>query len=120
LFWSWIPLKKNPPCPFKINSSWFEDPSFKSTLTYFWSPYNSLDLESPQLQFLANINKVKKESYEWGKEKRSQDNSLLIEIEKKKRNWMELEGQINIIEKYKEEYKAMEKTRKKILLDQEK
>jgi hypothetical protein len=42
------PLKTHPRS-FKINSSWFEDPSFKTSLKDCWTPHNSSEPESPPL-----------------------------------------------------------------------
>jgi hypothetical protein len=67
------PIK--PPNPFKFNSSWLEDPNYLDLVRTNWTPLNENLPESPPLQFLENLKKIKKAIIAWRKEQRNQRKS---------------------------------------------
>jgi hypothetical protein len=91
----------NPPSPFKFNSSWLEDPSFLTLVRNTWIPLNENLPESPPIQFMENLKRVKKEMIAWRKEKKLQENQDLLEIEQQLKDWLEKE----MDSKYSEEQK---------------
>jgi hypothetical protein len=85
------PDLQKPPSPFKFNLDYLEDPCYLSMIRSSWIPYNPSLLESPSLQFLSNLRKVKEVYIHWNKEKKKQENKYLLNIEKQLNEWQEKE-----------------------------
>jgi hypothetical protein len=84
-----------------------------------WTPYNEELHESPPLQFLENIKKVKKATIAWQKKQKLKENQALLEIEQLK-SWLEEEVDSNFIEEQKAKILLLEQQRNAIFIAREK
>jgi hypothetical protein len=77
----------------------------------YLAPYNESLPDSPPLQFLENLKKVKKATIHGKRNRKNKENQALLDIEQQLKSWMEEEVETN----YTEEQKS-----KILLLEQQK
>jgi hypothetical protein len=85
-----------------------------------WTPLNENLPESPPIQFLENIKRVKKAMIAWRNEKKLKENQALLEIEQQLKEWMEVEMVTNFYEEQKSKILLLEKKKNEIFISREK
>lgn len=70
-----------PLTPFKFNSSWLPDASFRKLVVNSWTHCRPDDPTSPAVVFSKNLACIKSKTIIWAKEKRRKDEADLLGIE---------------------------------------
>ena len=73
--------RRNPPSPFKFNSSWLKEEGFQSLVKEMWNPRPQNSLEHAGVHFYQNIKFLKEATITWAHVKRVNDDRNLRDCE---------------------------------------
>jgi hypothetical protein len=104
---------KKPAIPFKFNSSWLKEEEFLALVKEIWTPITPGRLAV--VQFARNLKNLKKDTVEWARKKKQQDEHELINIEASLQSIYDSEGGGFASPEVKEALLVLEKKRRKLL-----
>ena len=108
-----------PPSPFKFNSAWLLDPSFKTLFVETWIHPSRDQRGSKSFLFMENLKRLKKATITWAKDRKIKQNEELSRIKEDLKSLESLEGNGYSSQASKEKILQLEKLQNKILLDKE-
>eukprot|EP00253_Pinus_taeda_P022219 PITA_22219 len=108
-----------PPAPFKVNSSWLQEPSFNNLFKSTWIRADRNATESKSFQFMENLKRLKSATKSWAKERKIQQNEELTKISEELKSLESVESDGYASQSSKDHILSLEKAQNKILLAKE-